>query len=51
MNLYPVAIVENFYENPDAMRKFALAQQYEFIKDKKMPIMYIPAVEPKTSLI
>ena len=30
MNLYPVTIVENFYENPDAIRKFALAQKYTF---------------------
>ena len=30
MNLYPVAIIENFYENPDAIRKFALAQKYTF---------------------
>ena len=30
MNLYPVAIIENFYENPDAIRKFALAQEYTF---------------------
>ena len=35
MNLYPVAIIENFYENPDAMREFALAQQYVSLKDKK----------------
>jgi len=30
MNLYPVTVVDNFYENPDAIRKFALAQQYKF---------------------
>jgi len=30
MNLYPVTIVENFYENPNAIRKFALAQKYKF---------------------
>ena len=30
MNFYPVTIVENFYENPDAIRKFALAQEYKF---------------------
>jgi Family of unknown function (DUF6445) len=30
MNLYPVTIVENFYENPDAIRRFALKQQYTF---------------------
>jgi hypothetical protein len=28
MNLYPVTIVEDFYENPDKIRTFALAQQY-----------------------
>ena len=30
MNLYPVTIIENFYENPDAIRKFAMAQKYTF---------------------
>jgi hypothetical protein len=30
MNIYPVTIIENFYENPDAIRKFALAQEYKF---------------------
>jgi hypothetical protein len=30
MNLYPVTIIEDFYENPDAIRKFALAQEYKF---------------------
>ena len=30
MRLYPVTVVENFYENPDAIRKFALAQKYQF---------------------
>ena len=32
MNLYPVTIIENFYDNPDAIRKFALAQQYTYCK-------------------
>ncbi len=35
MNLYPVTIVENFYENPDAIRKFALAQSYQFCHEQK----------------
>lgn len=35
MNLYPVTIIENFYENPDAIRKFALAQQYTRCGDHK----------------
>ena len=34
MNLYPVAIVENFYENPDAIRKFALEQEYKFCHER-----------------
>jgi hypothetical protein len=34
MNLYPVTIIENFYENPDAVRQFALAQQYTFCHEK-----------------
>ena len=34
MNLYPVTIIENFYENPDAIRKFALAQDYTFCHDR-----------------
>ncbi len=35
MNLYPVTIIENFYENPDAIRKFALAQKYTFCHEVK----------------
>ena len=35
MNLYPVTIIENFYENPDAIRKFALAQDYTFCHDRQ----------------
>jgi hypothetical protein len=30
MNLYPVTIISDFYENPDAIRQFALAQKYKF---------------------
>ena len=33
MNLYPVAIIENFYKNPDAIRKFALAQKFTYCKN------------------
>jgi hypothetical protein len=41
MNLYPVAIVENFYEDPDAVRAYALKQQYQFLTDKKnAPYVY-----------
>ena len=34
MKLYPVTVVDDFYENPDAIRKFALAQKYEFCHDR-----------------
>ncbi|MDI1360814.1 DUF6445 family protein [Methylotenera sp.] len=34
MNFYPHTIVENFYENPDAIRKFALAQEYKFCHEQ-----------------
>jgi Family of unknown function (DUF6445) len=34
MNLYPVTVIENFYENPDAIRKFALAQGYKFCHEQ-----------------
>ena len=33
MNLYPVAIIENFYEKPDAIREFALAQNFTYCKE------------------
>ena len=35
MNLYPVTIIENFYENPEAIRKFALAQKYTFCHERQ----------------
>ncbi|CAN4276635.1 hypothetical protein MCEMSEM29_01846 [Methylophilaceae bacterium] len=35
MNLYPVTIIENFYENPDAIRKFALAQKYTLCHERE----------------
>ena len=47
MNLYPVAIVENFYENPDAIRKFALAQEYQFLKDRKNADYVYPGARTK----
>lgn len=34
MNLYPVTVIENFYENPDAIRKFALNQKFTFCRDR-----------------
>jgi hypothetical protein len=35
MNLYPTTIIENFYENPDAIREFALAQKYTFCHERQ----------------
>jgi len=35
MNLYPITVIENFYENPDAIRKFALSQEFIFCHDRK----------------
>ncbi len=35
MNLYPVTILENFYEDPDAIRTFALSQRYQFRHELK----------------
>ncbi len=35
MNLYPVAIIENFYENPDVIRKFALKQKYTYCSERE----------------
>lgn len=41
MNLYPVTIIENFYEDPDAVRAYALKQQYQFLADKRnVPYVY-----------
>ena len=40
MNLYPVTIVENFYENPDAIRKFALAQEFKF-RHEETDVAYV----------
>lgn len=30
MNLYPITVIENFLENPDAVRTFALNQKYQY---------------------
>lgn len=35
MNLYPVTVIENFYANPSAIRKFALSQTYKFRYEQK----------------
>lgn len=30
VNLYPITVLENFYEDPDKIRTFALSQKYKF---------------------
>ena len=47
MNLYPVTIVENFYENPDAIRAFALAQEYKRCGDETNPVYGWPGARTK----
>jgi Family of unknown function (DUF6445) len=34
MNLYPVTVVENFYENPDEIRAFALKQSFQYCHEQ-----------------
>ena len=34
MNLYPVTVIENFYENPEVIRAFALAQKFTYCKER-----------------
>lgn len=35
MNLYPITVIENFYENPNKVREFALSQKYTFCHERK----------------
>lgn len=35
MNLYPVTIVNDFYDNPDEIRKYALSQKYSYCHEIK----------------
>jgi hypothetical protein len=35
MNLYPTAVINDFYDDPDAIRKFALAQKYTYCHERK----------------
>ncbi len=41
MNLYPVTVIDNFYDNPDAIRKFALAQKFIFRHEEAADIGYV----------
>lgn len=47
MNLYPVTIIENFYENPDAVRQFALSQKYQFRRELKDAKYVFPGCRTK----
>lgn len=35
MKLYPVTVISDFYENPDEIRKYALAQKYTYCHEVK----------------
>jgi hypothetical protein len=35
MNLYPVTVINDFYEKPDEIRKYALAQKYTYCHEIK----------------
>jgi hypothetical protein len=35
MNHYPITVINNFYENPDEVRAFALTQKFEFCHEIK----------------
>ena len=35
MNLYPTAVINDFYDDPDAIRQFALAQKYTYCHEMK----------------
>lgn len=47
MNLYPVTIIENFYDNPDAVRTFALSQKYQFRREIKNARYVFPGCRTK----
>ena len=41
MKLYPVTVISDFYENPDEIRKYALAQKYTYRHEMKQDISYV----------
>lgn len=47
MNLYPVTVLENFYENPDAVRTFALSQKYQYRHQLKNAKYVFPGCRTK----
>ena len=47
MNLYPVTVINDFYDNPEAIRQFALAQKYKFVMKKPGWITFTLAAAPQ----
>lgn len=47
MNLYPITVLENFYEDPDAVRTFALSQKYKFRHQTKGAEYVFPGCRSK----
>ena len=47
MNLYPVTILENFYEDPDKVRTFALNQKYQYRHQLKDVAYVFPGARTK----
>jgi len=41
MNLYPVTVISDFYENPDEIRKYALQQKYTYRHEMKDDVGYV----------
>lgn len=41
MKLYPVTVITDFYENPDEIRKYALAQKYTYRHEMKDDVGYV----------
>lgn len=41
MNLYPVTVISDFYEKPDEIRKYALAQKYTYRHEMNGDLEYV----------
>jgi len=41
MNLYPVTVIQDFYNNPDEVRKYALQQKYTYRHEVKDDVGYV----------
>lgn len=41
MNLYPITVLDNFYDDPDEIRKFALSQKYQFRHELKDDLPFV----------